>query len=138
MFQSISPAEGRSVLVASPDPEARVLLAFMLRRLGYEVLEARGALDAVAVSAAHSGDIDLLVTNVVMPRMNGLDLADSLRERRPALRVLVVADAPYARLTRKAAAQRDLRFLCRPFTIAMLGSAVQETLNAPRTMTAPS
>ena len=132
----IAPVEGKSALVAAPDPEARVLIAFMLRRLGFEVAEARGALDAVAVSDAHTGEFDLLVSNALMPRMDGIHLAERLRERRPGLRVLLVADDSYSRSARKAAAQKGLRFLRRPFTLAMLASAVRDTLDAPLTMAA--
>ena len=71
-----------------------------------------------------------------MPRMNGHELADALRERDRSLRVLLLAETSYARAARRTAAQKELRFLCRPFTIATLGAAVRAELDRGRTMSA--
>jgi CheY-like chemotaxis protein len=130
------PAGAESVLLVMPDPETRVLVAFMLRRLGYRVAEARNGLEAIAAYEAQTGDFDLLLGDAVMPRMNGQDLAERLRLRRPDLPVLLLADAAFARLMGRAAAKIRLNLLRRPFTIQSLGDAVRKALDSGRALRA--
>jgi CheY-like chemotaxis protein len=127
-----------SVLLAMPDPETRVLVGFMLRRLGYRVIEARSGAEAIRLRDEGTENFDLLLADALMPRMNGHDLAEALRARNQGLRVLLLAEPSYARSARRTAAQRELRFLCRPFTIVTLGAAVREELDRRRTMSASS
>jgi CheY-like chemotaxis protein len=125
-----------SVLLAMPDPETRVLVAFMLRRLGYRVVEARSGAEAIRLREEADQAFDLLLADALMPRMNGHELAEKLRGRDPRVRVLLLAEPGYARSARRTAAQRELRFLCRPFTMASLGAAVRVELDRARTMSA--
>ena len=120
-----------TVLLVEPDPETRTLAAFMLARLGYGVIEARNATEAVGAYEERQGAIDLLLTESIMSRVSGHDLAETLRERNPGLRVLLLSDADYERLTRRVAAQRKLLFLARPFTMAQLAAKVRQALDAP-------
>jgi len=113
-----------SILLVEPDPQTRVSAAFMLERLGYRVTQARSGAEALAVTEP----FDLLLSEAVMSRLNGHDLADRLRADRPGLRTLFLVDADYERMARKAAAQRGVRFLRLPFTVATLASAVREAL----------
>jgi DNA-binding response OmpR family regulator len=136
MTQSTVPRGSESVLLVEPDAETRVLAAFMLGRLGYRVTEARNGAEAMKLHDHPDVAWDLLLTEAVMPRMNGHDLADVLRGRRPGLRVLFLADRDYERLARRAAALKGVEFLCRPFTMASLASRVRACLDNGRTMTA--
>jgi two-component system, cell cycle sensor histidine kinase and response regulator CckA len=120
-----------TILLVSPDPEMRALAALMLGRLGYRVLEARHATEAQCVYTECAGAIDLLLTEALMSRVNGHALAYSLRARNPGLRVLFVSDASYERMARRAAAQKRLPFLVRPFTQAQLANKVREALDDP-------
>jgi two-component system cell cycle sensor histidine kinase/response regulator CckA len=120
-----------TVLLVEPDPETRALAAFMLGRLGYSVVEAHNGLEASQLYDEHGGAIDLLVTEAIMSRVDGHDLAESLRGRKPGLRILFMADLQYARLTRRVAAQKKMMFLARPFTIAQLAAKVREALDTP-------
>jgi two-component system, cell cycle sensor histidine kinase and response regulator CckA len=120
-----------TVLLVSPDAETRSLGAFMLTRLGYQVLEARNAQEAERIYDESGGEVDLLVTEAVMTRINGHELADGLRSRNPALRILFLSDAPYERLARSVAAQRRLHFLVRPFLLEQLSAKIREALDAP-------
>lgn len=117
--------------MVEPDPETRVLAVFMLSRLGYRVLEARTAMDALKVFAAERGDIDLLFTETLMSKVNGHELAQMLTRECPDLRVLFLSDAGYERLTRTLAQQRGLHFLRRPFTMRVLAGKVREALDVP-------
>jgi DNA-binding response OmpR family regulator len=121
-----------AVLLVAPDAETRELVAFMLGRLGYRVTAARSGLEAVRVHDDHGATFDLLLAEAVMPRVNGHDLAGLLRERRPEIRVLLLADARHERLSRRMATSSGVGFLCRPFTMASLAARVRETLDAGR------
>ena len=133
------PRGNEVVLLVEPEPETRKLAAFMLSKQGYEILEARNALDALKVYDEHHGAVDLLLTEAAMPRVNGHELAELLTRQNPALRVLYLADAHYERLTRRIAANKGLAFLQRPFTMGMLAGKVRQVLDtpaAPRVMSA--
>lgn len=120
-----------TILVVEPDPETRALAVFMLSRLGYRVLEARNAIDAVNLYSQQTERIDLLFTETLMTKVNGHELAQMLTRERSDLRVLFLADSDYQRLTRNVAQKRGLHFLCRPFTMRMLAAKVREVLDVP-------
>ena len=85
-------AEGReTVLLVDDEAALRAVACEVLRRKGYRVLEAHDGEHALAVSQGHPGRIDLLVTDVVMPRMSGAELAVRLVEARPDTRVLFMS-----------------------------------------------
>lgn len=99
----------------------------MLDRLGYRVTVARNGVEAV--TACDGGSFDLLLAEAIMSRLNGHDLAEMVRDRQPRMRALFLADTEYERLARKAASRRGVRFLCRPFTMATLSTAVRQALD---------
>jgi DNA-binding response OmpR family regulator len=128
---SATPRGTETILIVEPDPETRVLGVFMLSRLGYRVLEARQAMDAVKLCAELNEPVDLLFTEALMSKINGHELAEMLTRDNPALRVLFLSDAGYERLTRRVAQQRGIHFLRRPFTMRMLAAKVREVLDVP-------
>jgi two-component system cell cycle sensor histidine kinase/response regulator CckA len=119
-------SQGETILLVQPDPGARTLIAFMLQKLGFTVLEARNGVEAVQCYEAAEGRIDVLFTEVLMARMNGHELAAILTAKDPGMRVLYVADADYARLARRA--QKGLLFLIRPFTMRDMAEKLDELL----------
>lgn len=121
-----------AVLLVAPDAETRALVAFMLGRLGYRVTTARSGIEAVKIHDEQGAAFDLLLAEAVMPRVNGHDLAGLLRQRRPGVRVLLLADTQEERLSRRVAARTGIGFLCRPFTMASLAARVREALDARR------
>jgi CheY-like chemotaxis protein len=78
---------GESILVVEDDGDVRAYVVETLGALGYEVREASGAEDALRDLEEHK-ETSLLLTDVIMPRMNGRQLADAARERRPELKVV--------------------------------------------------
>lgn len=125
------PRGTETILVVEPDAEARTLAAFMLSRLGYRVLEAHNAMEALKIYDERGGGIDLLFAEALMPRVNGHELAKLLGARDTVMRVLFLSDAAYERLARRVAAQKQLLFLMRPFTMAALAVQVRKALDAP-------
>jgi CheY-like chemotaxis protein len=86
-----------TLLLAEDDPDQRWIFSKVLRAAGFDVLAASDGAEALAVAAAHAGPIELLVSDVRMPRVGGFELADRLRLERPGLKVLFVSgdsDAP--------------------------------------------
>ena len=126
-----TPRGTETILIVEPDPETRALAVFMLSRLGYRVLEARTAVDAIKLYSLSAEPIDLLFTETLMSKVNGHELAQMLTRDKPDLRVLFLSDAGYERLARPVAQQRGLHFLRRPFTMRMLATKVREVLDVP-------
>ena len=86
------PAGGtETVLVAEDDPAVREVIAAALRGQGYQVLVTKDGEEAVARAQQHRGTIDLLLTDMTMPGMSGIEAASRIAEARPGLRVLVVS-----------------------------------------------
>jgi CheY-like chemotaxis protein len=82
---------GRTILVADDTPEVLAFVAEFLHRTGYRVLQAVDGVEALEVAAQHSGLIDLLLTDIEMPRLNGRGLSRRLSYRRPETRTLFMS-----------------------------------------------
>jgi signal transduction histidine kinase len=85
------PAPGRTILVSEDETAVRDLVALVLTAGGYHVLPAADGGEAVAVASSFEGPIDLLLTDVVMPRMGGIEADRRIRERRPGIRTLFMS-----------------------------------------------
>jgi len=81
------------ILLAEDDPEIRRLLTETLRREGFEVLTAENGSVALKRARSHPGTIDLLITDVEMPKVDGFDLQEQLRAERPEVKLLVISGA---------------------------------------------
>ena len=123
------PPHGATLLLVEDEEAVRRMTTEMLSREGYRVLPAATATEARAIFARHASEIDLLLTDVVMPGMHGPDLAALLLQERPDLPVLFVsgysemAPAPMLALPRSA-------FVGKPFTIEALTTAITDLLAA--------
>ena len=125
-------ARGTETILFVEDEQAMHSVAhFILQRAGYTILTAANGTLALDVAARHSGPIDLLVTNVVMPGMGGRQLAESLRQTRPNLRVLFVSGYTEDAAFRKGIADRKHAFLQKPYTFNVLTRKIREVLDSP-------
>ena len=123
------PARGtETILVVEDDPALRELTRRILADLGYRVIAAEGGEAALAVAEGEKGEIHLLLTDLVMPRMNGVEVAKRLRERRPGLRVLYTSG--YAARSRASDFVLDDPevFIEKPFTVDALSWQVRHVL----------
>jgi two-component system cell cycle sensor histidine kinase/response regulator CckA len=118
-----------TVLLVEDEDLVRELVREFLESAGYEVLEAHDAEDAVRLARAAAHPIDLLVTDIVLPGMNGPDLAKRLREIVPRLRALYVSGYPGDAMFRQGAFEPGLAFLAKPFTRHVLTQRVREILD---------
>jgi two-component system, cell cycle sensor histidine kinase and response regulator CckA len=126
-----APRGTETVLLAEDEQDVRELAREFLESGGYTVIEATNGQDALRVASNHSGNIDVLVTDMVMPGMTGQHLASRLQQQRRALAVIYMSG--YSEHTASEAAQSGLnaRLLTKPFSRNAILRAVREALGGP-------
>ena len=124
------PRESMTVLVADDEAGVRKLAARILRARGYSVLEAASGAEALVVARAWHGRIHLLVTEVVMPEMNGWDLARRLQDERPGLETLYISGYAENAVVREGGVDKKVNFLQKPFAAGALVQMVRKLLDA--------
>jgi len=125
-------ARGRETVLLVEDEElVRELVHDFLVSAGYDVLQAQDAEKAISIARSAGPSIAAVVTDVVLPGMNGSDLAEKLRELSPHIRVLYVSGYPGAGVFDKAAFGAGSDFLSKPFTRQMLTQKLRDMLDAP-------
>ena len=117
-----------TVLVVEDEPAVARLAESLLKRLGYRVIAANTPAAAIAAAAAHTGPIDLVLTDVVMPGATGADLVAHLTAARPGIRALYMSGYPADEVVRHGVEQGAALFLQKPFTLATLARTVREAL----------
>jgi PAS domain S-box-containing protein len=124
------PRRGTETILLVEDSEVvRRLAREILARNGYRVLEAVHGENALEVSRAFDGVIDLLMTDVVMPRMGGRELAAHLAAQRPAMKVLYVSGYTEGAITRNGFLDEGMSFLEKPFSPGTVARKVREVLD---------
>jgi two-component system cell cycle sensor histidine kinase/response regulator CckA len=121
-------AAGETILLAEDQDEVRSLTERALRAEGYTVLSCRNGLEALAVEAGHRGEIHLLLSDVMMPGLDGRELADAVRARRPAARVLLMSGYAEERPGETVRARAGEDLLPKPFTVTALLERVRGAL----------
>jgi CheY-like chemotaxis protein len=117
-----------TVLLVEDDDEVRSLATVLLRRLGYKTLAASEATEAMRIVTSHSGTIDLLLSDVVMPGMSGPEMADQIRRLRPEMKALFMSG--YVKDgTAAGVLTGNERFVQKPFTADALGRAIRAALD---------
>ena len=127
---ALTTAGGTEVVLVVEDEQALLRLAerFLTRR-GYEVLVAASGHDALRVARQHEGPIDLLFTDVVMPHMNGRELATKLIEQRPKLEVLYTSGYTQDVIAHRGVLDAGLNFLDKPYSLKTLAARVRDLLD---------
>jgi CheY-like chemotaxis protein len=126
---SRAPHGRETVLLAEDDPKVRGYVAHVLRAGGYTVLEAGDGADALRVGEGHPGPVHLLVTDVVMPRLGGRQLAERLAALRPGVRTLYLSGHTDDAFVRHGVLGAEIPFLKKPFTPEALAFKVREVLD---------
>ncbi len=124
-----SPGSGETILVVEDDAAVREVIACSLRHLGYEVIVARGAGEAFRLARSRKS-IDLLLTDVVMPRMNGRQLSIAIRKTHPGIAVLFMSGYTQNIFSRGEIDEKRVAFLPKPFGETALSQKVREALQA--------
>ncbi|MFO1530612.1 MAG: ATP-binding protein [Kiritimatiellia bacterium] len=124
------PRGTETILLVEDDPDARDSATRMLQGLGYRVLPAANAGEALLVAENHAGQIELVLTDIVMPLISGIKLVDRLRQIRQEFKVLYTSGYQQTGSTEPYQAPALANFLQKPFDLLALGLAVRHALDA--------
>lgn len=117
-----------TILLVEDEDQVRSLTSSILSRHGYRVLAAASGAEALQIARDHSEPIHLLLTDVVMPGMNGAVLAQEMRALRPEIRILYMSGYTDASITGEAVFAGDVAYIEKPFTSAALQQKVQAAI----------
>jgi len=124
------PTGSETILLVEDEPALRGLVRTMLRRCGYTVLEAKHGEEALQICRSYGGRIDLLLSDVVMPGMNGSELAGRAAVLRPKLRVLLMSGYTDDVICRHGILEKGIPFLQKPFAPDALAQKIRDILEA--------
>jgi PAS domain S-box-containing protein len=119
-----------TILLVEDEAAVRKVARGILEHYGYRVLEARLPVEALALAHSFSGTIEIVVTDVVMPGMNGPEMVQQLLEQRPGLKVLYASGYPGSTIEHPGVLTPDVGFLTKPFTATALAKKVRQILDA--------
>jgi two-component system, cell cycle sensor histidine kinase and response regulator CckA len=129
---SEAPRGTETILLTEDEQDVREVTREFLESGGYTVIEARDGAEALGLAEAHKGSIDLLITDMVMPRMTGQELAARLKERQPELRMLYMSGYSERAAAESMQTDPSMRLLAKPFSRSALLRAVHELLKQKR------
>jgi PAS domain S-box-containing protein len=125
------PGGTETIVVVEDESALRDLIGRILEHSGYTVITAADGLEALEAIKAHDGGIDLVITDLVMPRLGGRELAARLRDSHPKTRVLYLSGYSAESVEKPGEPSPDARLLQKPFTPAALLQATREVLDGP-------
>jgi len=120
-----------TVLLVEDEPTLRGLVRQSLKNQGYTVLEAADGASAEMIASNHQGPIHLLLTDVIMPGMNGRELAQRISTERSGIKVLYMSGYTENAIGRNGTLEEGISLLQKPFTLPALKNKVREVLDAP-------
>ncbi len=126
----VGPRGTETVLVAEDEEALREAMCSYLRGLGYAVLDASSGPQAIMVASQHQARIDLLVTDVIMPKMSGRELSQKLASQRPDLKTIYMSGYTDDAVVRYGVREEGVAFLQKPFSLITLTRKVREMLGS--------
>ena len=129
--ERLHPTHGATILLVEDESTVRSAARRILERSGFRVIEARHGADALLVAGEFDAPIDLLLTDIVMPEVNGIELALWFEKAYPNGRTLFMSGYTDDDLFRRGLANRAVAFVAKPFTATALVAAVREALLRP-------
>jgi two-component system, cell cycle sensor histidine kinase and response regulator CckA len=124
------PRGSETVLLVEDDASLRALAVRVLRNYGYEVLVASGGREALAIASETETLIDVVISDAVMPGMNGRQLVEKVLEMRPGMPSLLISGYADDDILRRGVLQGDTAFLQKPFTPEQLARKVRGVLDS--------
>lgn len=124
-----NPASGAdTIMVVEDQDQVRRMICLMLKQQGYHVLEAENGQKGIETAMSHHGGIDLLITDVVMPGLNGKELYNELVKSRPELKVLFISGYPREIISYHGILEEGLNFLQKPVPLDLLTKKIREII----------
>ena len=121
---------GGTILVVEDDDQVRTFIRTLLTNDGYRVLEARTGGEGLAVAEEHLSEIDLLLSDMLLPELSGFDLAKQLRAKYPQLAVLFMTGYVEGEVVQRCTTALQAGFLDKPFQPAVLLEHVRDLLRS--------
>ena len=122
--------EGETILFMEDEASVRDVTSKLLARLGYSVLVAVDGLDGFSVASAHTGRLDLIVSDLMMPKLGGIEAVARINVVRPDVPVLFISGFSEEALQRRHGSVKMGRVLPKPFSMQELAAAVRETIDS--------
>ncbi len=122
---------GETILLVEDEESVRNFVERLLRDYGYRVMAAKDGIEAIKQCKEYAGHIDLLLTDVVMPKINGAELYRQVIQKRPEIKVLYMSGYTDDAILHHGVLLPDTRFIPKPFTAEVVARKVRETLNEP-------
>ena len=119
---------GETILIVEDETAILRMARMMLNRLGYSVLTASTPNDAIRITEEYDGRIDLLITDVVMPKMNGRDLSETLQKINPRLKILFMSGYTANVIEHQGVLEKGMNFIQKPFTNRQLAQKVRAAI----------
>jgi two-component system, cell cycle sensor histidine kinase and response regulator CckA len=121
-----------TILLVEDEEGLRALNARGLRSRGYSVIEASNGIEAMEALEECNGEVDLVVSDVVMPEMDGPTLLKAMRDRNPEVKIIFVSGYAEDAFEKSLPENQQFAFLPKPFTLSQLVAAVKETMVPPQ------
>ena len=126
-----------TVLVVEDDDMVRRLATGVLKKWGYRILEAPGGEEGMELLSQHQGPLDLLLTDIVLPGMNGRDLARAVSHRFPGIKTLFMSGYSDDVISHHGVLQEGIAFIQKPFSVRDLAARVRQLLDGEFRQTRP-
>jgi two-component system, cell cycle sensor histidine kinase and response regulator CckA len=120
-----------TILVVEDDDQVRQLACTILENSGYQVLAAQGGSQALKMAEAHQGEIHLMLTDVIMPGMNGKEVYAKARHIHPGLRVLFMSGYTTNVIARHGILEQGIQFIQKPFSVSDLTTKIRQVMDMP-------
>jgi two-component system cell cycle sensor histidine kinase/response regulator CckA len=118
-----------TILIAEDDAAVRKVIVRTMENLGYHILQAGNGIEAVQVAMNYKDTIHMLLTDTVMPKLNGLELAKELKKDRPQMRVLFMSGYPREILSSEVPVDESINLIQKPFTNNAIAERIREGLD---------
>ena len=125
---TLLPGQGETVLVVEDEEAVLELTHSMLVGLGYTVKSAGSPEEALRLAREYDGEIDLLITDVIMPGMNGKTVAEKIGQARPTMKLLFMSGYTADVIAHRSMLDPGVEFISKPFTIQQLSVKVRQVL----------
>lgn len=132
IVSEVPKAQNETILIAEDEESVRRFCINVLSDLGYKILQAKDGMEALQIAQRHIDEIDLLVADIMMPGLNGKELADRLIKERSSLKVIFISGYTNNVVVKRGILDPDIAFIQKPFAPKTLGIRVREVLDGKK------